>query len=200
MFGALGSLFSNAGGSIVETVGGLVGTAMTNASNRSENKKAYERNLHMWNLENEYNHPVQQMARLKEANLNPNMVYNNGATTLSASTKSSSAPTIHPYQFNILDALNSYQDIKQKDATINNIEAQTQNTRLQGDLFRLELERLRGGLPTSKDPYVYRLTDKVVRKSLETGQNVGDRFSKNFLDIDPYNRYNYYKATLGGKK
>lgn len=188
--------------------GSLLGTTLTNATNRSENKKAYERNLHMWNLENEYNHPVQQMARLKEANLNPNMVYGSGATTLSASTKSSSAPTIQPYQFNILDALNSYQDIKQKDATINNINAQTQNAiatkdsinaqtqnaLLQGDLFRLELAKLRGGEPTSKDSYANRLAFK-------TGQDIGKWISRNYLEGEtPYNKYNYYKATLGGKK
>ena len=32
-----------------------------------ENEKAYQRNLQMWNLQNEYNSPTQQMARLRSA-------------------------------------------------------------------------------------------------------------------------------------
>jgi len=36
-----------------------------------------------WNMQNEYNSPLQQMERLKAAGLNPNLVYGNGATAQS---------------------------------------------------------------------------------------------------------------------
>lgn len=39
---------------------------------------AYQRQLEMWNKENEYNTPSAQMARYVEAGLNPNLIYNNG--------------------------------------------------------------------------------------------------------------------------
>lgn len=36
--------------------------------------------IEFWNMENQYNTPVMQMKRLKDAGLNPNLVYGNGAT------------------------------------------------------------------------------------------------------------------------
>lgn len=39
----------------------------------------YQQQLEMWNRANEYNSPAQQMARLKAAGLNPNLVYGKGA-------------------------------------------------------------------------------------------------------------------------
>ena len=48
----------------------------------SQNKKLadrqYKQQLDMWNKMNEYNAPVQQMARFKEAGLNPNLIYGQG--------------------------------------------------------------------------------------------------------------------------
>lgn len=41
-------------------------------------------NLSFWNMQNEYNSPKAQMARLKAAGLNPNMVYGGGAATTPA--------------------------------------------------------------------------------------------------------------------
>lgn len=39
------------------------------------NRRAYERNLEQWNLENSYNSPSAQMDRLRDAGLNPNLIY-----------------------------------------------------------------------------------------------------------------------------
>ena len=38
----------------------------------------FEHNKEMWNLQNEYNSPKSQMARYKEAGLNPNLIYQQG--------------------------------------------------------------------------------------------------------------------------
>jgi len=40
--------------------------------------KAYAQDVQMWDRQNEYNSPPQQMARLKAAGLNANLVYGNG--------------------------------------------------------------------------------------------------------------------------
>jgi len=42
---------------------------------------AYQRDVEMWNTQNAYNAPAAQMERLKEAGLNPNMVYGSGSAT-----------------------------------------------------------------------------------------------------------------------
>lgn len=46
-------------------------------------------NLEQWNRENEYNSPAQQMARLKAAGLNPDMIYQNGTSGLTAASSPS---------------------------------------------------------------------------------------------------------------
>lgn len=52
-----------------------------NALNRQQALSDYE-------MVNKYNHPKQQMQRLKEAGLNPNLVYGNGTQTMSAPVRS----------------------------------------------------------------------------------------------------------------
>lgn len=63
---------------------------------QQENEKAYQRSLNMWNLQNEYNSPTQQMARIRAAGLNPNLVYGNGV----AGNSSGSTPQYEPAKFN----------------------------------------------------------------------------------------------------
>lgn len=47
---------------------------------------AYKQNLNMWNLQNAYNDPSAQMARLQAAGLNPNLVYGGGNVTGNAAS------------------------------------------------------------------------------------------------------------------
>lgn len=56
---------------------------------------AYQQNLLQWERENAYNDPSEQMKRLANAGLNPNLVYGNGATTLSARSPQYKAPDVH---------------------------------------------------------------------------------------------------------
>ena len=84
-------------GALLQGFGSLVGAASQNVNinksikaqqeenqkNRDYNlqlaKMQNEWNLQQWERENEYNNPLNQMARLKAAGLNPNLVYGNGA-------------------------------------------------------------------------------------------------------------------------
>ena len=70
-------------------VASAVGTNVANAlmykrqraDNRQDATTAYQRSIDMWNMNNAYNDPSAQMERLKQAGLNPNLVYGGGATT-----------------------------------------------------------------------------------------------------------------------
>lgn len=57
---------------------------------------AFQKNLEMWNLNNAYNDPSAQMARLEKANLNKNLVYGGGNVTgnTSGSTPSYDTPKV----------------------------------------------------------------------------------------------------------
>lgn len=53
----------------------------TNAARMELAKYAYSQDLEMWNKQNEYNNPANQMQRLIAAGLNPNLVYGSGSIT-----------------------------------------------------------------------------------------------------------------------
>lgn len=107
---------------------------------QQENEKAYQRSLNMWNLQNEYNSPTQQMARVRAAGLNPNLVYGNGVTGNSAG----STPQYEPAKFNapamqayrgwnlgISDAISQFLAYRTAKAQVDNMEAQNSLIRQQ---------------------------------------------------------------------
>lgn len=60
-----------------------VGSAvLANRLQTQQNKKlaqySFNKNVEMWNMQNAYNAPKQQMSRLQEAGLNPNLMYGKG--------------------------------------------------------------------------------------------------------------------------
>ena len=107
---------------------------------QQENEKAYQRSLNMWNLQNEYNSPAQQMARIRAAGLNPNLVYGSGVT----GNSSGSTPQYEPAKFNaptmqayrgwnlgISDAISQFLAYRTAKAQVDNMEAQNSLIRQQ---------------------------------------------------------------------
>lgn len=107
---------------------------------QQENEKAYQRSLNMWNLQNEYNSPTQQMARIRAAGLNPNLVYGNGVTGNSAGSTPQyepakfNAPTMQAYRgwnLGISDAISQFLAYRTVKAQVDNMEAQNSLIRQQ---------------------------------------------------------------------
>ena len=105
-----------------------------------ENEKAYQRNLQMWNLQNEYNSPTQQMARLRTAGLNPNLVYGNGVTGNSSGSVPQYQPAdikraeLSPYRGwnqGLPDAVSNFLAFRSNRAQVENMEAQNSLIRQQ---------------------------------------------------------------------
>lgn len=93
----VGSSIIGAGASIHGSNKDLQAVRETNAANLELAKYQNDWNLQQWNRENEYNSPLEQMKRLEAAGLNPNLVYGNGATTLSASSPRAADMKMEPY-------------------------------------------------------------------------------------------------------
>lgn len=105
-----------------------------------ENEKAYQRNLKMWNLQNEYNSPTQQMARLRSAGLNPNLVYGSGVTGNSSGSAPQYQPAdikraeLSPYRGwnqGLSDAVSNFLAFRSNRAQVENMEAQNSLIRQQ---------------------------------------------------------------------
>jgi len=113
--------------SIISTAGQIYMNRANQQFAVEQSNKQYQRTKELWNMDNLYNSPEQQMARLKAAGLNPNLVYGKGATA------TSKGPPSTPQQANWqgrnpmenLSTLSAYQDIKLKSAQIANVDADT---------------------------------------------------------------------------
>lgn len=129
------------GAALISTGGSLVGQGFNAASQGSMNRKTRRWNekiygwqrqdaLSDWHMQNEYNSPQAQMQRLREAGLNPALIYKNGATNEAGTIRSSDAPSWQPRapQFDIGGAVNSglaaYYDTQIKQAQTDNLKAQ----------------------------------------------------------------------------
>jgi len=125
-----------AGASIYSSATSRRNTDKTIAANKEQSQYAYSKDLEQWNRQNEYNSPAAQMARLKGAGLNPNMVYGTGAAGATGNATGQqpkyNAPTIE-YNYkpiDLLSVLGTYQDFQMRQAQINNLKAQNESIKL----------------------------------------------------------------------
>ena len=76
-----------AAGQVLGTGINAIAQGKMNKKTRQWNEKMYAQQrtdaLADWNMQNAYNSPEQQMQRLRDAGLNPNLVYGNGAEAMS---------------------------------------------------------------------------------------------------------------------
>lgn len=138
-----GSLIS-AGISAAGSIGGsaINAGAQSNLNYRTRkwNEMFYGQQLadqrESWRMQNEYNSPTAQMQRLKDAGLNPHLVYGKGADAQGASMGSPPSPA--PWRpenprygdmvSNLGSSISGYLDLQQKQANIDYTKSQTRST------------------------------------------------------------------------
>lgn len=112
-------------------------TDRTIAANRSLAEYQYSKDLEMWNKGNLYNSPSAQMARLKEAGLNPNMMYgSSGATQPAVNLPKYQAPRVeYNYAPNMApaQALSMYMDMRLKSAQLDNLKEEKRSRQFQNE-------------------------------------------------------------------
>lgn len=116
----------------------LINAASSSIQNKRQRKfteylydKQYKDNLDFWNMQNEYNSPLQQVARLQEAGLNPALIYgqsSGGAAGTAGSIRSPEAkmPEFRTPQWgdvfgSIIPTISQLYDIEAKKQTIDNL-------------------------------------------------------------------------------
>lgn len=128
-------------GGLIVAAGSLLGQGATaygqgrmNKKMRKWNEKMYQVQrqdaLSDWALQNQYNSPQEQMARLRKAGLNPNLVYGNGATAEGGMVRGNSvdawkpqAPSFDPGQA-AASGIQTYLSTKTNEAQVDNLTAQ----------------------------------------------------------------------------
>ncbi len=99
---------------------GIGSQLVANGQKKRAAKRANQWNVDQWNRENAYNDPSAQMARLRKAKLNPNMIF--GASPASATGNASSVAPANKadVDFNPPNPIAEYQNFTQKEAQTNN--------------------------------------------------------------------------------
>ena len=125
---------------IIAGAGSLLGSGLSSLGAANANRRGAEltremrqSDIEMWNKANEYNSPIQQMQRLREAGLNPNLIYGNGATHTAQQAPSAKVPEVQNElasmgQLNAVPILSMYQDMQVKNAQMDNLKKQMEYT------------------------------------------------------------------------
>lgn len=105
--------------------------------------RAYDRQ--QWEDTNTYNSPAMQMQRLREAGLNPNLVYDKGATSVAALPPQAKIPEVRntlasAANMNLAPMVSLYQDWLVKKQQIDNMKVQNDN--MKADLVTKQLQQI----------------------------------------------------------
>jgi hypothetical protein len=158
---------------VVPTATAAAGTAVNYLSQRSANKQ----NVDLYHDAQNYNAPVNQMSRLKQAGLNPHLVYGSGSV---AGNLSAPPPQVKAPRVDTNAAVNAYAQAAQ----VQNMFAQNENLSAQNSLIKSQknyydaltlqtaaqagvtshdLGLVEGTYSSSKDPAWFRLGGRLIR-------------------------------------
>lgn len=135
--------YAAAGSSILDFAGNSIMANSANAKSKRAVLTQFAMQNYFMDKQNEYNKPINQMARLREAGLNPNLVYGNGNAIIASSGASGGAmANITPSsgEFDVLGKMSIQKAMEKENAQIDNIEANTDSVTQDIDNKKQELE------------------------------------------------------------
>lgn len=150
--------------------------------------------------QNEYNKPINQMKRLEEAGLNPNLVYGSGADTLSASPSGGGASAVHfsPSKMSLdyIEKKHMLNSMKQQEANLERSYADTRAVNTNIDIAKAELH-LREAETRARIKKINEETKWLENKvSIGNPESVIDTVS-NWYDTINNKTYSWLEKTFG---
>lgn len=132
----LGSALANAAPALV---GGTLGLF--------SQKSANDTNIKLWKMQANYNSPVNQMARLKEAGLNPNLIYGSSSNTGNQTSSAQVQPLDYSFVGKAADsAIQTY--LAEKNLKL-------QNKKIEAEVRQKEIENANMAMDTRMKEYQY---------------------------------------------
>lgn len=202
LISALGSLGSAAIGGI----GSLISSGKANENaiymqriqnnfNKQQATTSWNRAVDMWNRQNVYNSPKEQMNRLLQANLNPNLMYGQGSVGNASSSPSPDTPRgvelPNSYRYDngvgglfssIADSINSYVSMQRQIAEIDQLKANKNLTDTTANLRKLDaISREKNN---AKSDVELKYLDDIYQAQLRQMDNrsILDRSNAEFVD------------------
>lgn len=123
--------------------------AKQNAWNAQQAQVAYQRQIQMFNLQNDYNSPVNQIARLRAAGVNPNLAFSNGGIQNVGSSVPGVSPAMssEPAQSNSVSPTPNFSSLGSD--FINMLQQGEQNKLLKAQADKVQKEGVYQGIENS---------------------------------------------------
>lgn len=202
LISALGSLGSAAIGGIGSVISGskanenaIYMQRIQNNFNKRQATTSWNRAVDMWNRQNIYNSPKEQMNRLLQANLNPNLMYGQGSVGNASSSPSPDTPRgvelPNSYRYDngvgglfssIADSINSYVSMQRQIAEIDQLKANKNLTDTTANLRKLDaISREKNN---AKSDVELKYLDEIYQAQLRQMDNrsILDRANAEFVD------------------
>lgn len=127
MSDATNAAYITAASNAINNAGSILAQSNLNKRTQKWNEKMYDlqrqHSLADWAMQNEYNSPTSQMARFRDAGLNPHLIY--GQTNTADAVRSNSVQSWNPrapqFNFDAGSSLAAYYDVQLKEAQIDNL-------------------------------------------------------------------------------
>lgn len=141
MAGPLAAAGIAAGAQLIGSGANWMAQGKINRDTQIWNQQMYDRQrkdaLADWNMQNAFNHPAAQMQRLREAGINPALIYGKGTDVSAGPVRSSSAPGWNPQAPDLSgigraasDAIQAYTAQRMMNEQLKTMEQQRQNMTL----------------------------------------------------------------------
>ena len=175
-------------GSPISGVFNIASNLIQNRQNMKMAEYAYQKELEQWNRQNEYNKPINQMARFKEAGLNPNLMYGQGTPGNATDSPNYSAPHLqydNPFP-NIGDDIgqlrqtNADVDLKKANEDLaksnkDNVDQDTANKKLDNIIKALDVvnKKIKNARDKEELDYYQQVKDTLVKQEEELLRKIG---------------------------
>lgn len=197
----------------ISAAGSIGSSLLTNAGTKRAAKFAAKENLAQWHRQNAYNDPSAQMARLRAAGLNPNLIY--GSSPSGASGNADALPAVKAPEYKIdnpVQGFNQFADYAKTEATTNNLQEHSKVLSQEAILKAAQISDI--GIKSARSKFDLGLAKDLRETSLQAAKanlrntetnTIGTEIDNRFKDLslrhrvkDIYYRVQNARATLKG--
>lgn len=168
----------------------------TNATNLQIAQEANQHEIDMWNMNNAYNHPAQQMQRFQEAGLNPALAYTQGTAG-----NASAAPGTHKAEMeapqykandeamiaNMLSLMKAGEEVKSLAYNNNLLLQQAENVKAQAQYHRAQAQGQ--GLANGTFMEAFGNNQKILKENLFNLQRQGRAMDQEYGKNEDLNKW-----------
>lgn len=173
----------------IPVVGSLIDGAVSSAMNYNNSKKLarYQQMLNQESIDtqNRYNLPINQMSRLREAGLNPNLVYGNGSVAgITSDAANVSMPHQQPVETGIGGAIDAFfksqsigQSIQESKARQALLETQKQESTARAHMYESNAQKTDAELPYLDRFFQQRLSNMAADETYKIDAGYAQRMA-----------------------